>query len=145
LGDLYLLYPDKYFNKILDKDWKTAYMLNLCGDYNKKSYRGRASFSVSGKQAGAFLNSKIADGNWHFLVGSYNSNIVNLYIDGRLIRSNKREKSTELPNNNFDLMIGNSAVPERNWNTPFDGLIDEVRLYDRALSDKDIQKLYRLK
>ena len=39
----------------------------------------------------------------------------------------------------YPLTIGNSAG---GWNEFFDGIIDDVRIYNRALSDSEIQELY---
>jgi hypothetical protein len=48
-----------------------------------------------------------------------------------------------MKHNDVDIKIGCLAVPEPNpyEHAFFDGLIDEVRLYNRVLSDEEVQQL----
>lgn len=83
--------------------------------------------------------SGINDGNWHFLTAVRRSNALELYVDGKLITSNPRS-NTSPPidvNNNLPLMIGNVAQIQEPFRQ-FTGSLDEVRIWNRALSAAEI-------
>jgi len=78
-------------------------------------------------------------GNWHFLAGTYDGTQIALYIDGKLVDS--VVDAGTLGINNKDLYIGR-AVPGFEAGYFFDGNIDDVQIYNRALSGGEIQQLY---
>jgi len=59
------------------------------------------------------------------------------FIDGDLVKESNIERS--IPSSNLDFIIGKLDSYER-----FNGLIDDVRIYDRALSAEEVQALYNL-
>lgn len=74
--------------------------------------------------------------NWHHIVGTADSTSMYLYIDGVEIGSTPRSgniKSPALP-----ILIGNGGGLTQPWN----GVIDEVRIHNRALSAPEVQALY---
>lgn len=81
----------------------------------------------------------IQDGRWHHVVGGYSGAEMFLYIDGVLER---REKASgTIATNDQPVLIGAySEGARRGWN----GLIDEVLIFDRDLTDQEIAHLYRL-
>jgi hypothetical protein len=130
---------DGFWNRIADKDWRNAYCLSLGGDYNGKAHRGKLEFessrgSIEGDRA---LN----DGAWHHVAGSTDGKVVRCFVDG--VEKKRAIKSTgALKKSGWDLCIGNSLVDHGTDEfVPFDGLIDEVRIYNRALSPEEIKAL----
>ncbi|MBF2054099.1 MAG: LamG domain-containing protein [Candidatus Sericytochromatia bacterium] len=83
------------------------------------------------------LSTQALVNRWQLLTVTYDdsSNTVALYVDGNL-----RASTTELaPRNGYDYFhIGNSPFSGKF----FVGDIDEVRVYNRVLSDSEIQQLY---
>ena len=78
----------------------------------------------------------VNDGQWHHIVGVYDGAKLCLYVDGRL--DNSVEVSKSIDTNDAPVCIGgHSEKGERCWN----GLIDEVRIYDYALSQNEIAAL----
>ena len=74
---------------------------------------------------------------WYHLATSYDSvtEEVHIYVDGALELSEPAIAS--LNENTADITIGNS-----NWeNKPWEGLLDDVRLYNRALTQEEIDEL----
>jgi hypothetical protein len=130
---------DGFWNRIVDKDFRNAYCLALGGDYNGKADRGRLDFESSrgAIKTGRALN----DNQWHHVAAVYDGKVVQCYLDGtgpgRPVRNpGPLKKST------WDLCIGNSVVDyETGEFIAYDGLIDEVRIYNRALSAAEIKAL----
>jgi hypothetical protein len=82
----------------------------------------------------------ITDGQWHFVVCQRVGNEFRIYIDGVLDASQTFAHTSV--DNTASLAIGEEANYNRQW---FNGIIDEVRIYNRALSDAEIQALYQAK
>jgi hypothetical protein len=130
---------DGFWNRIMDKDWRKGFCFNLGGDYKGKGPRGKLSFESS---VGYIEAARVLDDNkWHHVAASFDGNVVRIYIDGTG-RNQAVENPGPLPKNNWDLCIGNSVVDYGTGEfIAFDGLIDEVRIYNRALSADEIKAL----
>jgi hypothetical protein len=75
----------------------------------------------------------VNDGQWHHAAGVYDGSMLYLYVDGML--DNSMPSSGSIATNSYDVCIGeNSQVTGRYW----DGLIDDVQVYKRALSSEEI-------
>ena len=74
---------------------------------------------------------------WHFIVASYEGKNGKIYVDGLLINQ-EFSIYTFLLQTNF--IIGNDDLS--GYDRWFNGLIDDVRIYNRALTDQEILKLY---
>jgi hypothetical protein len=92
-------------------------------------------------------NENISLGNWTFVAGSFNGDTGEgkLYINGKLVNLNYDltiPKSAPISNflkSNNNVSIGN-ILPT--LTEGFDGLIDEVGIYTKVLSDDEINRLY---
>lgn len=78
------------------------------------------------------------DGKWHFVAGTYDGSTAAIYLNGSLV--NSVAASGTLKDSTTPLNIGRSE--EGGWPHHFGGDIDDVRIYDRALSATEIQQLY---
>ena len=86
---------------------------------------------------------------WHHLVCTYDSNNGKLaiYLDGEFIRS--KTQAVTGYNNDYPIMIGatgdgvllNDKINYRRQNM-FNGKIDEVLIYNRALSKEEVKNIY---
>lgn len=90
-----------------------------------------------------FTNFGISDNpiplnEWTHLVVTVASDKTYLYING--VIDIFKDQTYSLLSTAFDLIIGASVI-HGNY---FDGKIDDVRIYDRALSAEEIQHLYEL-
>jgi hypothetical protein len=74
----------------------------------------------------------ISVGEWHHLAATYNGSALKLYVDGNLVATTRA--STALSSGAFPLFIGGNPL----WGEFFKGTIDEVRVYNRALTDGEI-------
>ena len=130
---------DGFFNRIVDKDFRNAYCLRLGGDYNGKAGRGKLGLESS---RGGISSDRVLDDNqWHFVATAYDGKTVRCYVDGEE-KSHPVRNSDPLKKSTWDLCIGNSVVDYSTGEfLAFDGLIDEVRIYNRALSEAEIKAL----
>ena len=78
------------------------------------------------------------DGKPHLVHGVYANNAIMLYIDGEL--KAKAENLASFENNNGLLGVGSSCIVGEY--RPFNGTIYGVKLYNRALSDREITQNY---
>ena len=126
---------DGFWNRIVDKDWRSAYCLDLGGE----GARGKLQFELSAGNTGS--DRALDDGQWHHVAGTYDGKTICCYIDG-VERGRVVKNSGPLKKNTWDLCIGNSEVDYGTGEfLAFDGLVDEVRIYNRALSVEEIKAL----
>jgi hypothetical protein len=90
-------------------------------------------------------NSSLNDGYWHHAVGVYDGTLasdnVKLFIDG-VLQATTHNHTQNIPDVPEPLTIG--ATKSRDGSTIadfFDGIIDDVRIYDRALSPAEVIEL----
>ena len=76
---------------------------------------------------------KLAPGRWTHLATTFDGRVQRLYVDGTLVavRPQTRKKMAE----SGALHIGGSPI----WGDRFKGKIDEVRVYNRALTGEEIR------
>lgn len=96
--------------------------------------------SDSSREANAIANHDYRDGHWHLVVGVVDRNRqkVMIYVDGKKKQETEAEQVGNL-NNEYHFNIGSldrTAV----W---FKGLIDEAKVYRRALSAEEIEQEYQ--
>ncbi|MEM7345222.1 MAG: LamG domain-containing protein [Chloroflexota bacterium] len=77
-------------------------------------------------------------GNWMFLVGTYDGSQVKLYNNGGLVI--QQAYSSTIFSSSSHLEIGRNGF---NGNDDYKGIIDDVRIYNRALSEQEILELYQ--
>ncbi len=128
-----------------DKDWQTIIAKGdrawrLQRNWNKNTLEFACSgLVVPGSDWGPIYgNIDVNDGHWHHIVGVYDQEKICLYIDGSLDES-AAAPGTIRVNEEPVYIGGNSQMPDRFWN----GLIDDVRIYNYALSAEEISEITR--
>jgi len=119
---------------------------------NIAAVKDNVPYSLSTYDGGEFLikkdgvayrvnsNTNVNDGEWHHIAATYGSGGMKLYVDGNLEGVNT-EFSGELPKNDDDVWIGRNYNP-LNTSGYFKGNIDEVSMWNRALSQEEISSIY---
>jgi len=126
-------------------------------DENQGTVFSKTQYSVDNRMWTAYVNSSginwyIYDDNntaygqftsitlneWHHFVGIFDSGTQSFYVDGVLVDSDVRGFSN-LNESSANVYIGVADSGVNHW---FDGQIDEVRIYDRALSADEVKQLY---
>ena len=79
-------------------------------------------------------------GKWYHCVFVNDSGLIKQYINNEL----KSELNNTINYSGiFDMLIGYSMnIPREKFSSPFRGIIDEIRVYDKVLTDDEIKSLY---
>ena len=81
----------------------------------------------------------VGDGKWHHVVATYNGSVDTLYADGSYIDS----KTVALSTIDSSFSIGRRDYSQAGDYGLFTGNIDDVRLYNRALSAEEVSQFYK--
>ncbi len=99
---------------------------------------------------GGFIvgSTDLRDNNWHHVIalldsdGTPDNNEVKLYVDGfEEIYSEITSQPIDTASHS-NVTIGASCLHDGTVVVPFNGLIDDVRIYDRALCTEEVKQLY---
>jgi subtilisin-like proprotein convertase family protein len=114
------------------------------GYYLGKERRGNndvfafAVTSSSAAQAGVYSTTPISTGTWYHVVAARGSNFLQLFINGQSV--GQTNVSFAQNYGTQPLFFGSSG--QSYWDRKFAGLLDEVSLYNRALSASEVAALY---
>lgn len=86
-----------------------------------------------------YTTSNVSTGTWNHVAVVMNVSSVLLYVNGLMVNQSVSTQ-TLLNNNNANIEIIGGFAPE--VADVFDGLIDEIGIWNRSLNDSEIQKLY---
>ena len=95
-------------------------------------------FGVAGKALvypGVYSATQATFGEWHHVCGTYDGETIRIYVDGKMDET--LDYTRGLGTNNLNLLIGDNPqwAGQRFW----DGLIDDVFVFNRALSSDEIK------
>jgi hypothetical protein len=113
------------------------YLLCQCGDNPESVFMG---FQIGPWQNGNYLEAyfPLETDHWYFVTGTYDGNIMKIYLDGVILLS--KEVGNISVGNGSPLYFGyNDAVGFPYY---LDGVLDEERVYNKALSEEEIWLLY---
>jgi prepilin-type N-terminal cleavage/methylation domain-containing protein len=119
---------------IVNKNGDSQYRLQHNGTNSK------FEFGIKTNTGGTYVTSLISPviGVWYHLVGTWDGNLIKLYVDSVLQQTGTRGGS--IPGSSVPVKIGSSSSDAR-W---FNGIIDEVCLWDKALSQEEVNQIYLL-
>lgn len=105
--------------------------------------------AVAAYEGGVYSDAEVKDGQWHMVTavleqGESSSENIQLYIDGQL--SSVPYEDTQCTINTLTNNITRIGAWENSNGLVrfFEGSIDDVRIYDRALSSNEILQLYNV-
>ncbi len=121
-------------------DWATIINKNVDSQYRLQHDRTNDffEFAIRTSSGGRWIWSTTSpqEGDWHHVAGTYDGEEMRIYIDGTL--ENAQSWSGEINASTNPLIFGNRAVGDRG----FHGIIDEIGIWERALSEEEINDLY---
>lgn len=130
-----------YLERIIDKggddfSGNPGYMLGYNADRNFTF----ASSWGGGGEGQVISTTQVNASEWIFLTGTYDGTTARLYVNGLLESSAPMNWTiTSTKPVQFGRFQGNSTPP--NYTSLFNGQIDDVRIYNRALSPSDVTEL----
>ena len=80
----------------------------------------------------------IRPGQWYHVAATYDGSAMRIFLDGTEVASRAKTGPIDT-NGGIDAAVGNQ--PEGRGNRPFDGHLDEIRMYGRALDALEIAAL----
>lgn len=101
----------------------------------------RFQFNTNGVSGTATSSTTLSIGTWYFVSATYDRQNIKLYINGAL--NTTVAETDAMVANAYAASIGSMRITGGSygyWNGP----IDEVRIYNRALAENEIAELYRL-
>ena len=93
----------------------------------------RVRWRVAGSNANAYGAATLATNSWSYLAATYDGATLRLYVNGTLAAS--QAASGAITSSTNPLTIGSDPI----WGQYFNGLIDQVRIYNTPLSASQIQ------
>jgi PKD repeat protein len=124
-GINYVILSKRHVN---NSEWSTLELLNARGTLVVDDY-GYAN-PIRG-------TSNINDNTWHFVCGTRNNSGYKIYVDGAL--EGQKTDTRAVSGSTYNMHIGHQGA----WASYFNGKIDDVRIYNRALSAAEIVLLYQ--
>jgi hypothetical protein len=131
--------PDDLTNSV----FREVYRKEDGNDRHMLAFQSRGQFLTFGLGVGGYaeLRAKIdpadfTDGRWHLVTATYDGSAMRVYKDGAQIASLPRRGPVGT-GGTAPAFIGSS----KGTGEFFDGLIDDVRIYDRALPAEEVQLL----
>ncbi len=117
-------------------DTMSGFGIHHSGAGNDYSLRGRHR-DGTGLYIGNYH--EISDFNWHFYVSTFDGDTLKLFVDGSfeiytLVNSSDSKTS--------QLLIGSGRTQAIPLGFFFNGIIDDIRIYNRELTDCEITELY---
>ncbi len=101
---------------------------------------GHVYWYISG--GGNNCRAALSTGAWHHVVGTFDGKRLKLYVDGILASTSESKEAAAGTGGPF--RMGNSTGEARyTKGAHFKGMLDEVRLYSRALSAEEVARHYR--
>lgn len=129
---------DMVIVSIADPSYASKYY-GICIRNYSSSYKPVIVARDGGSERVKSFNQNLADDTWHQVVGVFSSsNTRKLYIDGNYTGQSTSEVS-------FIANAINTNIGRWGDNTPseyFNGMIDNVMIWDKALSDEEIMNYY---
>jgi hypothetical protein len=128
----------------------TGYQIYVDGDIAGSYHKGYITFyrrdeSGNARGGGVVTNTGITDGNWHFLVVQVSNSSQSVYLDNvsQTITMLYTGDANNMANFVYPLVLGARNVRGiiTNYLT---GSLDDVRIYNRALTTSEITRLYNM-
>lgn len=123
----------------LGSNGNRGYFVSFTGSSTKKIYFD--TYNTTTRDALFTGSNAINDNNWHYVVATWDGtsgiNSKKIYLDG-LLDAQKSSSITEIGAPNVNFRIGADSNQDLHTN----GLIDEVKVYNRALSISEIIEEY---
>jgi hypothetical protein len=121
---------------VISKGQETAWSMQTAG-YNERMNFHVAASGMPWNGISGSIN--VGGGVWHHVAGVYDGSMAYLYIDG--VEDAQLAASGPIGINSDEVIIGGSFPSLPSGYRQWEGMMDDVRVYDRALSQEEISDL----
>lgn len=130
-GSYHLGFSDNYFyqNTQCDNDVRK----------DKETFDGVIGNGLTENAGTLDTTEYIKTGEWYGIAYTYDGSVAKLYVNGKL-KYTKQQTLNIVPNSD-DLFIGMMNIDNTLFPYWFNGVIDELRIYNRALTTAELKKL----
>ena len=108
-----------------------------------KHYRSIEIWAAPNNTNTPTITNSIKNSVWLHIVYSHDFSGAVLFLDGKQVKM-KKDAPIKLPSLDIPLYIGATFREQGKFQYPFYGSIDDVRIYNRALSTEEVKVLYDL-
>ncbi|PIN88978.1 hypothetical protein COU60_04865, partial [Candidatus Pacearchaeota archaeon CG10_big_fil_rev_8_21_14_0_10_34_76] len=121
----------------------TGNVLGKYGHYGIRFDDNDVVFGVSttGGDSGSITGNDIADGGWHHYAFTYDGSEMRAFVDGVVIGNDSANGTVK--DETYDSWAYRVGSAGLGGYDPLNGSIDELKMYDRALSDGEIDIIFR--
>jgi hypothetical protein len=105
--------------------------------------QGASSYVVTESRAEeryANADGLVSAGQWHHVMGTYDGRTIRMYVDGSMTAEQTYATEEGIRSNDVVFVLGDVAN-NRGWR--FRGVMDEARIYNRALSAEEVDTLVK--
>jgi len=122
------------WRRLCGRGYHNQYHFDIYDDGRIRFWTTQDGTDTEGHRTVAYSTSSVKDGKWHHICGTFNGEKLRLYIDGILEKTVACSEIYSIPET--QMYIGWIANGYK-----FKGLLNDFRLYDEALSTKEIKEL----
>ena len=125
---------------LLEKGAERGYALSIAGGGKENPRRGKLRAAVNGRDC--FSDAAVTDDLWHHAAATYDGQTLKLYVDG-VLQKQAAALHGEIAANAHSLTLGmNRSSPSgQEKENSFEGTMDEVTVFSRALSEAEIKRV----
>lgn len=130
--------------------YSTPYQYSVVALVQVKSFNGTCdivTFGNNGTNSAAIMETHrytgFTTGVWHRLVQTLDDTTVKMYIDGNLVRTSTTSQFAALAPSSWTLqsVLDNITIGGGFWNYYYNAYLKDVRVYDKCLTQQEIQNL----
>jgi PKD repeat protein len=136
IGKDHLVFPNPAMIFRLDPEGRLEFAITDCGT-------GACGWSTpdgGGSRQPVRSPLRVDDDLFHHVAGVRHAEGYRLYVDGQLVAT--RSEPARNGDNSAPLLFGVHAIfPDGRISDPYPGLVDQVRIFERALSDVEVQAI----
>ena len=114
---------------------------SFCWAHSITLYHRSISFlTAKGTRPFVRIEKSVNIGEWYHIVGSWDGSNLKIYLNGKL--SNEKKVAATPVTDDVPLIIGGS-ISGGTLQQMFDGVVDEVKIYNRALTESEVLNNFR--
>lgn len=113
-----------------------------------QSFSGKATFRIANGTTTlpctVTSNTGMTENTWYQIIGTYNGTYMRLYQDAVLVANKTCDIGLDWGSGDLDTLIGATQILSPPVGQAFDGLIDEVFIWNRSISASEVNESYYL-